>query len=146
VGEISRYLFLAGAVPYLVLGTAHALATPLHPLQRRGLTPRDPRLVEVMTHAELRVTPRTDLWRAWVGFNFSHSLGVLILGAVVVLIGISPERFARDAGVFVPLAVVSAAGYLLLGVRYWFRVPIAGCAVSLALFLASWTLRALGPS
>ena len=139
--EIARYLFLAGAVPYLVLGTAHVFATPLRPDQRRGLTPRDPELAAAMTRSAVLLTRRTDMWRCWVGFNLSHSLGVLILGAFVVATGLSAERFARDAVVFQPLAVAAAAAYLLIGLKYWFRTPIAGCALSLSLFAASWALR-----
>src|SRR5712691_5725954 len=29
----------------------------------------------------------TDMWRAWIGFNFSHSLGVLLFGALEVWAG-----------------------------------------------------------
>lgn len=29
----------------------------------------------------------TDVWRAWIGFNLSHSLGVLLLGAVGISTG-----------------------------------------------------------
>jgi hypothetical protein len=93
-----------------------------------------------MTRSFVLLTRRTDLWRAWVGFNLSHSLGVVFLGATVMAVGLSPERFARDAALFVPLAAGAAAAYLLIGVKYWFRTPIAGCAVSLACFVASWVL------
>jgi hypothetical protein len=140
VDEIGRYLFLAGALPYLVLGTAHAFATPLRPDHRRGLTPHDPALAEAMTRSGVLLTRRTDVWRCWVGFNLSHSLGVVMLGATVVLIGISPDRFARDGALFVPMAACAAALYLLIGLRYWFRTPIIGCALSLACFVASWVL------
>ena len=34
-----------------------------------------------MANSALRLSDgRTDMWRAWIGFNFSHSLGVLLLG------------------------------------------------------------------
>ena len=141
VGELSRYLFLAGAVPYIVLGVAHAIATPRDPQQRRGLSPRDPQLSQSMTRTAVLLTSRTDMWRAWVGFNLSHSLGVILLGVVVLVVGRSEASFAREAGVFVPLATCAAAAYLLLGLKYWFRTPIIGCALSLGLFVASWLLR-----
>ena len=80
------------------------------------------------------------MWSGWVGFNLSHSLGVILLGAVVLVVGRSADNFAREAAVFVPLALCAAAAYLVLGVKYWFRTPIIGCASSLALFLASWVL------
>lgn len=81
--ELSRYLFLAGAMPFVVLGLAHAVATPRTPAQARGLSPRDPALRDAMVHDSLLLTRRTNVWLAWVGFNLSHSLGAVLFGAVV---------------------------------------------------------------
>jgi hypothetical protein len=136
--EPSRYLFLAGSLPYLLLGTAHALATPLRPADRKGLAPSDPQLPEAMARTPLRLTRRTDMWRAWIGFNFSHSLGLLVLGALILLIGRSEAAFRAQASLFVPFALLASVAYLLLATKYWFRTPIIACALSLALFLGSW--------
>jgi len=138
--DLSRYLFLAGGLPYLVLGALHALKTPATPEQKKGLSPRDPKLRTAMTDDTILLTRRTTVWLAWVGFNFSHSLGAVLFGAVVVLIGRNPATFAAQAGVFLPLAVVVSALYLLIGVRYWFRTPIVGIAWSVACFVAAETL------
>lgn len=135
--ELSRYLFLAASLPYLVLGTAHALATPLRSADRKGLSPSEPQLAEAMTRTPLRLTRRTDMWRAWVGFNFSHSLGVVVLGVIILLIGRTEATFRAQASLFVPFALVASAAYLILATKYWFRTPIIGCAVSLALLLGS---------
>lgn len=140
---LSRYLFVAGAVPFLVLGAAHAFATPRTPEQSKGLSPADPAVRAEMARATLLLTRRTTLWLAWVGFNLSHSLGVILFGTVVLLIGRSEAVFAREAAVFLPLAVVVSIAYLILAVRFWFRTPIAGVAVSLVLFLGSWVLFAV---
>lgn len=138
--ELSRYLFLAGALPYLLLGAAHAAKTPLTADRANGLSPRDPALRDAMRNDTILLTRRTSVWLAWVGFNFSHSLGAVLFGAVVVLIGRNPATFAAQAGVFLPLAVAVSALYLLIGARYWFRTPIIGIAWSAACFAASWTL------
>lgn len=143
MSELSRYLFLAGSLPFLVLGLAHVVATPLVPGRPRGLSPADPRLAEEMTRTALRLTRRTDIWKAWVGFNLSHSLGLLLLGIVVLLVGRTEAVFQREGPTFAPLALVVAAVYLVLGLKYWFRTPIAGCAAGAALFLASWLLLLL---
>jgi hypothetical protein len=74
------------------------------------------------------------------GFNLSHSLGVIVFGVLALLIGRS-EAFRAEAPLFGPLAVLVSGGYLVLALKYWFRIPIAGCAVSLVLFLLSWALR-----
>lgn len=138
LAELSRYLFLAASLPYLLLGTAHALATPLRSADRKGLAPADPQLSEAMARTPLRLTRRTDMWRAWVGFNFSHSLGVVVLGALILLIGRSEATFRAQASLFVPCAFLASCAYLLLATKYWFRTPIIGCALSLALCVGSW--------
>lgn len=138
--ELSRYLFLAGAVPFLVLGFAHAIATPLHLGQTKGLSPADAGLARAMSETPLRLTRRTNMWLAWVGFNLSHSLGAVVFGVVVLLIGRSTASFTAEGGLFGPLAIVVSAGYLILAIRYWFRTPIVACGVSVVLFVSSWLL------
>jgi len=142
--ELSRYLYLAGALPFFVLGIAHALATPLAPRDVKGLSPSDPQLAEAMTRSGLRLTRRTDMWRAWVGFNLSHSLGAVVFAAFVFVTGRSAPAFAAEAPIGIPFALAVAAGYLGLARKYWFRTPLIGCLLAAALFLASWITRMMG--
>jgi hypothetical protein len=142
--ELSRYVFLLGAAPYLVLGTAHALATPRSPGDRRGLTPADPQLTEAMVGSSLLLTRRTNVWLAWVGFNLSHSLGALLFGVVVLLTGRSAAVFQAEGGLVLPLALLVGGAYLALAIRYWFRTPIIGTAISLFLFILSSLLFMFG--
>jgi hypothetical protein len=135
---LSRALFLLGAVPFLFLGAAHAFATPLRTTDRRGLSPSDPELAKRMSEARVRLTGRTDMWLAWVGFHLSHSLGAVVFGVFVVMLGWDAASFAKQASTFVPFSCVVAAIYLYLGTRYWFRTPIIGCAFSVACFVSSW--------
>jgi hypothetical protein len=140
VAELSRYLFLLGALPFVVLGIAHALATPLTPEQRKGLSPRDPASCHAMSQQTVLLTRRTNLWLAWVGFNLSHSLGAVLFGVVVLLVGRNPATFQANWSEFVPLAIVVSGVYLAIGQRYWFRTPILGISISSACFLASGIL------
>ena len=138
MSELSRYLFLAGALPFIFLGSLHALYTPLRASDRKGLSPADPNVIEAMTQAHVRLTRRVDLWSTWCGFNLSHSLGAVLFGAFVVVIGRSRESFAAQASICVPLATLIAATYLAIGLKYWFRDPSSGIALSLACFVGSW--------
>ncbi len=140
--ELSRYLFLMGALPFIVLGLAHVAATPQTPADSKGLSPRDPAVRDAMARDSMLLTRRTTLWLAWVGFNLSHSLGAILFGVVIVLIGRSNASFHSQASVFLPLAVLVSATYLALGVRYWFRTPIIGISLACACFLVSWVLFA----
>ena len=141
MADLSRILFLAGAVPYLVLGAAHAWHTPFRIDQKKGLSARDPAVEKAMTTTSPRLTARTDLWRAWVGFNYSHSLGAVLFGLFVVLIGRSEAIYAANASLAAPLALGVALAYLVLGIKYWFRTPIIGIAFSVISFALSWILR-----
>jgi hypothetical protein len=142
--DLSRAFFLFGAVPFLVLGTLHALATPTRTTERKGLSPRDQGVAEAMSRTTPRLTARTDLWRAWVGFNFSHSLGAVLFGLFVVLVGRSTESYALNAAIAAPLALLVALCYLAIGLKYWFRTPIIGIATSTGAFFLAWALRLLG--
>ncbi len=142
--ELSRYLFLAGALPFLLLGTAHAVHTPRQPYERKGLSPSDPSLAESMARSRVLLTGRTDMWRAWVCFNLSHSLGMVLLGMLVGLVGRTSASFGHNAAFFLPLAVVVSIAYLSLGVAYTFRTPIIGIGLSVFLFSAAWVLHLVG--
>ena len=90
-----------------------------------------------------RRTRRTTLWLTWVGFNLSHSLGAVLFGAVVVLVGRSEASFQAQAGVFLPLANVVSVCYLAIGLRCWFRAPLLGIALAGVCFLTAWLAFAL---
>ncbi|HEY2386437.1 MAG TPA: hypothetical protein VGK30_05715 [Candidatus Binatia bacterium] len=142
MNELSRYCFLAGALPALFLGIAHLVVTPLALDRPKGLSPRDPALAEAMARTSILLTRRVDMWRAWIGFNLSHGVGVTLFAVVVLLVGRSDASFAAQADVFVPLAVLVSGTYVALGLRYWFRSPVLGCSLSFVLFLCSLGLRA----
>jgi hypothetical protein len=144
MAELSRVLFLLGALPFVVLGIAHALATPLTPEEAKGLSPRDPAYRQGMSEQTFLLTRRTNVWLAWVGFNLSHSLGAVLFGVAVLLVGRSAAAFRSGAPAFVPFAVVVSGLYLFIGLRYWFRTPIVGIAISTACFVASWVLLTQG--
>lgn len=142
--EASRILFLTGALPYLLLGLAHAAHTPRATHERKGLSPRDPALAQAMAAGALLLTRHTDVWRAWVGFNLSHSLGAVLFGVAVLLAGRDARTFAHEAPLWLPMAIGVGVLYLLIGVRFWFRTPIAGIALSLASFVGAAALWASG--
>jgi hypothetical protein len=144
--ELSRYLFLAGALPFLVLGVVHAMVTPLAVTELKGLSPSDAELPIAMARSRLRITKRTDMWLSWVGFNLSHSLGIIAFGTFVIVIGMNSVSFAQHEAAAVPLSLLVSALYLCLAAKYWFRTPIIGCALSVGCFITSWAVMILAGS
>jgi hypothetical protein len=131
-------LILGGAV-FGVLGVLHAIYTLLDLRNPRRLVPADPAVAQAMATSALRLSGgRTDMWRAWIGFNFSHSLGVLLVAGLAFWAG---SRFnTLPVGVITPVLTLIGSLYLVLALLYWFRVPAIGVAIGTSCFAAAWIL------
>jgi hypothetical protein len=114
--------FLAGASIFGLLGIVHVLYT----FFSRKFLARDPVVVDAMKGTSSRISRGTTMWRAWIGFNTSHSLGAMLLSAFyLLLVGQHMDVLARSSS-FAVLPVIASAAYLLLAQRYWFAVPFRG--------------------
>jgi hypothetical protein len=134
---IAILLILGGAV-FGVLGGLHAIYTLLDLRSPRRLVPADPSVAQAMANSALRLSRgRTDMWRAWIGFNFSHSLGILLFGALAVWAGFRIKTL--PAGIMPALTLVGCV-YLVLCLLYWFRSPAIGVAVGTGCFAVAWIL------
>jgi hypothetical protein len=131
-------LILGGAV-FGVLGALHAVYTLLDLRNPRRLVPADPSVARVMANSALRLSGgRSDMWRAWIGFNFSHSLGVLLVGALGVWAGCRIKVLPVD--IVMPALTLIGCAYEVLAVLYWFRIPAIGVALGTGCFAAAWLL------
>jgi hypothetical protein len=140
---IAILLILGGAV-FGVLGGLHAIYTLLDLRNPRRLVPADPSVAQAMAHSALRLSRGgTDMWRAWIGFNFSHSFGLLLFAALAVWAGFQINTLPV---VIMPALILIGCVYLVLCLRYWFRVPAIGVAVGICCFAAAWVLSFMNTS
>jgi len=137
-------LLVCGGSIYLILGSLHALFTLWDLRDPRRLVPDNPAVAAAMAASRVRLARGgTTMWKAWVGFNFSHSLGALLFGTLSTLAGLSFDAATLPSGALLALALISLI-YLILAVLYWFRIPIAGAAVATVALGLAWLLRAFG--
>lgn len=137
VRMIAFLLILGGAV-FGVLGTVHAVYTFLDLRNPRRLVPADPSVAHAMANSPLRLSGgRTDMWRAWIGFNFSHSLGVLMVAALAVWAGSRANTLL--VGILPALTLIGCV-YLVLALLFWFRSPAIGVAIGTGCFAAAWVM------
>jgi hypothetical protein len=135
---IAFLLILGGAV-FAVLGGLHAIYTLLDLRNPRRLAPVDPSVAHAMADSALRLSGgRTDMWRAWIGFNFSHSLGLLMVAALAVWDGSRTNTL--PVGIIMPALTLIGCVYLVLALLYWFRAPAIGVAIGTCCFAAAWVL------
>jgi hypothetical protein len=134
---IAILLIFGGAV-FGVLGGLHALYTLLDLRNPRRLVPDDPAVAHAMANSALRMSRGgTDMWRAWIGFNFSHSVGVLLYGALAVWAG--SRINSLPAGIMPALTLIGCV-YLVVALVYWYRIPAIGIAIGTGCFAVAWIL------
>jgi hypothetical protein len=86
----------ASAAIVLLLGLAHLLFTFRGP----AFMPRDRVLKARMEEVAPVISRETTIWRAWVGFNASHSFGAILFGAVWGYLALAHEAFLFASGHF----------------------------------------------
>ena len=135
---LASLLLAAAAAVILLLGSVHLLYTFVGP----KLQPRDAALREAMERVSPVITGQTTMWRAWVGFNASHSLGAMLFGLVYgyLALALPGVLFAS------PFLLSVGAGMLLalwwLARCYWFHIPFVGVSVAALLYLAAGLVNA----
>jgi hypothetical protein len=86
------------------------------------------------------LTNETTVWKAWIGFNASHSSGVIFIGAINLYMALRYFEILRGDTLFFVFNILTVAFYLWLGYKYWFRIPFTGILLTLACFILSFVL------
>jgi hypothetical protein len=124
--------FIAGsAVVILVLGLIHLLYT----FYGAKLLPRDRELHPHMQQVSPNITRGTTMWKAWVGFNASHSFGAILFGAVYGYLSLVHAAFLFQSIFLLSAGLLLLGGYVVLGKRYWFSVPFRGILTATGLYV-----------
>lgn len=129
---IASVLVGTSAAIVLVLGLAHLYFTFVGP----RLRPRDAALQARMGEVHPGITRQTTMWKAWIGFNASHSLGAILFGLVYGYLALVHASVLFGSWFLLAVGLGMLLGLVVLAQRYWFRVPLAGAGVATALFLS----------
>jgi hypothetical protein len=85
---VAQGMVVFSAAIALLLGSTHLVYT----FFGSKLEPRDPTLQARMSEVSLVLARETTVWRAWIGFNASHSLGMILFGAVYAYLALAHPR------------------------------------------------------
>lgn len=131
---LSSTLIACSAGIVLVLGSIHLLYTFRGP----KLTPRDAGLRAQMEAAHPVLTRQTTMWKAWVGFNASHSLGAMLFGLLYGYFAQAQSAMFFASPFLGWLGLAFLLAYLALARAYWFRIPFVGVALALACYVGAF--------
>jgi len=104
-------LIAASAAVIFALGALHLWYT----FRGNKLHPRDPELCARLEQAPLVLTRQTTMWKAWVGFNASHSFGALLFGAIYGYLALVHSAFLLQSRFLLSLGLLALLAYAFLG-------------------------------
>jgi hypothetical protein len=136
--------FIAGTIPLILAGGLHAVLTVLDTVHPRSFTPRDPTLRSAMADVPMRFggPAAPSVWRAWLGFNLSHGIGVFTVGLICLLIAGEDFALVERIDAIRPIAIGFSATYLVIAIRFWFWGPVLITASATLCFTVATLLSA----
>ncbi len=124
---IAQFLIILGSAIMAFLGSTHLYYT----FFSDKFSSRDPETEKFMKQSLPNITGETTIWKAWMGFNASHSLGAIFIGlANIILVTESFEIYQSSASLWA-LNLASIGFYLFLAKKYWFRIPFLGILITI---------------
>ncbi len=133
---ISQILLVTGCAIFGIFGGLHfvyVLAT-----NKFDVIDRD--LVKSMKVSNPVITKETSLWQAWIGINYSHSLGLLWISFIYIPLIIGHFEVLQNNMWLTLLLPVSALCYAILSKKYWFTAPFVGSVLAFVCFAAGFYL------
>ncbi|MGB8537591.1 MAG: hypothetical protein WCD57_14320 [Acidobacteriaceae bacterium] len=127
----SSVLIAASAAVILFLGLSHLLYTFRGPM----LQPRDPDLTARMMTVSPVISRETTMWKTWVGFNATHSFGLILFGAIYGYLAICHSAFLFRSRFLLALGFTLLLGYAVIARLYFFTAPFRGVVLAAVLYL-----------
>lgn len=130
---MEQTLLIAGASIIGLLGIVHLTYT----FFTNKLQGYETSVNDAMQASTLVLTKQTTMWKAWVGFNASHSLGAIFLAAVYIPLSYFHFDIIQQSLWFSLLPVCTGLCYLFLANKYWFNLPFWGIFIATLCFSLS---------
>lgn len=123
----------ASAGIILALGIVHLVYT----FYGKKLTPRDPALQVAMREGLPVISRETTMWKTWIGFNASHSMGAILFGLIYGYLTLVHPALLFQSTYLLAVGLAMLSGLAVLGKVYWFSIPFRGICISLVCYVAA---------
>lgn len=133
---VEVYLWVTGSSIFLILGIIHLYYT----FFTNKFSSKSERVVQEMKSASPILTKETSIWKAWIGFNASHSSGAMFIGIVNIYVAVTLFENVRNDPFYFLLNLLTVGFYLWLARKFWFRIPFMGILTTLVCYTISFVL------
>jgi hypothetical protein len=134
---LATMFMVASAGIILALGVLHVLYT----FSGKKLSPRDPALQERMAEVLPVITRQTTMWKAWIGFNATHSSGAILFGLVYGYLAVTHRDVLFNSPFLLVVGFAMLGGWLLISRVYFFSTPLRGVLVATICYVLSVLVR-----
>ncbi len=131
--NMAQILMITGTGIFGLFGSMHLFYT----FFTSRLDPYDLSVKEAMQGTSLALTRETTVWKAWVGFNASHSLGAMLVAAFYIPLALWNFTIIENSLWFTWLPVIMGLSYLFLAKKYWFKIPFVGIFIATICFIGA---------
>jgi hypothetical protein len=132
----AKILMVLSASIVFTLGVVHLVYT----FWGSQLTPRDPALQISMSQIAPVITKETTMWQCWVGFNATHSMGLILFGLVFGFLALAHSQLLFRSPFLLVVGLAMLGGLVVLCKVYFFSGPLTSMSISLACYVASIAL------
>lgn|SRR5215468_5608425 len=136
---ISRILIGACAAIMLFLGSVHLAYT----FFTHKFSPTEEQLETLMKKVAPRISGDMTMWRAWIGFHVSHSVGLMLFGLIYGYLTVCRWEVLPRSYFLVGLGLLVLLAYMLLAYIYWFRIPLIGLSLATLFYVAGFVVLKL---
>src|SRR5208283_5665540 len=106
----AKILMVVSAGIVFTLGVVHLVYT----FWGTKLMPRDPALEISMSQISPVITKETTMWRCWVGFNASHSMGLILFGLIFSFLALANGQLLFQSPFLLVVGLAMLGGFVVL--------------------------------
>ena len=133
---LAKYLWELGSVIITVLGSIHLYYT----FFTNKFSSRNEKVVEEMKTSFPTLTNEMNMWKAWISFNATHSVGAIFLGVINFYLAVNYFTVLQSDHFFFLFSIFTMGFYIWLAKKYWFKFIFTAVVIVLACFVASYIL------
>ncbi|WP_460911298.1 LIC_13387 family protein [Spirosoma areae] len=133
---MANYLWQIGSVIIAVLGSIHLYYT----FFTTNFSSRNEKMIEHMKSSSPILTKEVTVWKAWIGFNASHSSGAIFIGLINFYLAFQYFTILQSDHFFFLFNILTISFYVWLAKQYWFTIPFIGLLITFVCYSMAYFL------
>lgn len=132
----AKFIWEFGSLIFIILGTIHLVYT----FFTHKFSSKNRIVIREMKTSHLNLTKETTIWKAWIGFNASHSIGVIFIGVINFYLAFKYFSTLQSDHFFFIFNILIIGVYVCLSKIYWFKIPLIGTLIALVCYILSYSI------